>query len=142
MTARAISIASFVMLIALHAAFAAQPLRVIVNHTVKVSHIDSSSLRSIFGMRISRWPDGTPIKVFVLPDHSPLHEQFAKSLLNTYPHQLRRNWDRMVYSGTGTAPIQVQNEQEMIQKIQETPGAIGYSVVPEETNNVQVISTP
>jgi hypothetical protein len=43
-----------------------------------------------------------------------------------FPHQLRWAWDRQVFSGTGRAPIMVNTEEEMRQRIASTPGAIGY----------------
>jgi ABC-type phosphate transport system substrate-binding protein len=43
-----------------------------------------------------------------------------------FPHQLRRAWDRLVYSGTGQAPVMVESEEEMREKVAASPGAIGY----------------
>jgi hypothetical protein len=39
---------------------------------------------------------------------------------------MRSAWDRLVYSGTGQAPLEVSSEEEMRAKIASTPGAIGY----------------
>ncbi len=82
--------------------------------------------RLIFTMSLVEWPDGTPVRVFVLPDHSTLHKDFSKHLLGLYPRQLRRVWDRKLYTGTGQVPVVVRSEQEMLQRIADTPGAIGY----------------
>jgi len=120
---------------------AAGGLEIIANPKGATESLDASTLRGIFGMHMTRWPDGTPIKVFVLPDDNPEHEKFAKTFLNTYPHQLRRNWDRLVFSGTGNAPIKVEDEQEMLKMIRSTPGAIGYVESVEESANVHVIET-
>ena len=121
------------------AGLAAAELKIIANPKGATEYLDASTLRGIFGMRVSRWPDGTPIRVFVLPDDNPVHAKFAKTLLNTYPHQLRRNWDRLVFSGTGTAPVQVDSEREMLKRIQSTPGAIGYVESVEESAHVRII---
>ncbi len=83
--------------------------------------------RLFFTMRLKRWPDGTLAKVFVLPDNHPLHERFANEVLGLYPYQLRRVWDRQLFSGTGQAPITVPSEQEMRERVATTPGAIGYA---------------
>ena len=88
--------------------------------------IKLNALRAIFSMRLRTWPDGTPVKVFVLDDDKALHVKFAKKRLDIYPHQLRYSWDRLVYSGTGQAPIKVGSEKEMLEKVAATPGAIGY----------------
>jgi hypothetical protein len=83
-------------------------------------------LRDIFFARQTKWPDGTPVRVFVLPDQHPLHIRFAKETLGVYPYQLRSTWDRMVYSGTGVPPTVMENVKDLRRRIEETPGAIGY----------------
>ncbi|EXJ15219.1 hypothetical protein [Imhoffiella purpurea] len=80
-----------------------------------------------FTGRLQLWPNGMPVKVFVLPDSNLLHREFVKSVLGLYPYQLRRVWDRQVYSGTGQAPILVGSEQEMIERVASTAGGIGYA---------------
>lgn len=77
-------------------------------------------------MRLQQWPGGQPVKVFVLPDDHQLHREFAKTVLGLFPYQLRRVWDRQVFSGTGQSPMTVNDEREMLQRIAATPGAIGY----------------
>ncbi|ADJ28718.1 substrate-binding domain-containing protein [Nitrosococcus watsonii] len=99
---------------------------VIVNPDAPEMKLTRSTLRAIFSMRLRTWPDGSLIKVFVLSDNSPLHIQFSKKILNIFPYQLRRTWDRLVYSGTGQAPIEVDSIKEMGNKVASTPGAIGY----------------
>lgn len=83
-------------------------------------------LREIFFGRQTLWRDGTPLRVFVLPDQHPLHIRFSKEVLGVYPYQLRSAWDRMIYSGTGTPPAMVETLEQMKTLIKETPGAIGY----------------
>lgn len=112
------------------------PLRVVAAQEIVVNRaahdqsldtvLSESGLRAIFGMRLRTWPDGSPIRVYVLPDRHPLHTQFCKRLLGVFPHQMRSAWDRLVYSGTGQAPLEVSSEEEMRAKIASTPGAIGY----------------
>lgn len=77
-------------------------------------------------MRRRTWPDGTPIQVFVFPDNHPLHHSFCKKVLGIFPHQLRRIWDRSVFSGTGQAPVEVDSMEEMHDQVAKTEGAIGY----------------
>lgn len=77
-------------------------------------------------MRKTHWPDGTPIRSFVLPDQHPVHARFSKEILGVYPYQLRSAWDRMMFSGTGMPPKTVESVQEMREMIESTPGAIGY----------------
>ena len=77
-------------------------------------------------MRHKARPNGVPGKVFVLPDDAPLHHAFANALLGMFPYQLRRVWDRQLFSGTGQAPITLDTEEEMVRRVAKTPGAMGY----------------
>ena len=108
--------------------------------------IARNTLSAIFGMRLRTWENGTPIRVYVLPDNHAVHVMFCKQVLGVFPHQYRTAWDRLVYSGTGQAPLEVStedemrariagtkqalvelgSEEEMRQKIATTSGAIGY----------------
>lgn len=106
--------------------YCAQGADIIVNRSVPSTHYSRADTRAIFAMRQRLWPNGEPIKVFTLSDDDPVHKDFVKNNLNMFPHQLRRAWDRMTYSGTGVSPIQLDSEQEMIEKIINTPNAIGY----------------
>lgn len=99
---------------------------VITNGTSQMNSISVSNLRSIFAMRSRHWSKDVSVEVFVLPDDHPTHISFAKSILRTFPYNLRRIWDRRVYSGTGQLPNVVQSEEEMLEKINSTPNAIGY----------------
>ena len=77
-------------------------------------------------MRQSRWADNSVITVFVLPNKHVLHRQFTKEHLHIFPYQLDRIWNKLTYSGLGTAPITVETPEELIQEVMQTPGAIGY----------------
>lgn len=99
---------------------------IIVNDSVPAGHFSLADTRAIFYMHQRVWPNGEQIKVFTLAEDDPTHKDFVKNNLKIFPYQLRRAWDRMIYTGTGTAPIQLDSEQQMIEKIIATPNAIGY----------------
>jgi hypothetical protein len=94
----------------------------------KSTPLTRTELRDIFFACHTKWPNGDPIRVFVLPDRHPLHIRFSKEALGVYPYQLRSTWDRMLYSGTGVPPTVVNTPQEVRERVDETPGAIGYAV--------------
>ena len=115
--------------------------QLIVNADVTEESLPLNGVRAIFFMRMAQWPSsGKPIKVFVLDDRDPLHITFSKNLLDVFPHQLRRSWDRMVFSGTGQAPITVADQDEMQLRVATTPGAIGYIEEVQDSENVRTLS--
>ncbi len=104
----------------------ANSVDLVTNRDIDYESLSRNTLRSIFSMRMTQWPNGTPIRVFVMGDKTSQHSDFSKHVLGVFPHQLRRAWNRQIYSGMGQAPMKVDTEAEMLQQIQNTPGAIGY----------------
>lgn len=129
----------FVLLMLAASCASAGAQEIIANSSVPEAVLSESTLQAIFGMRLRQWPDGTPILVYTLPDDSPLHVTFSRNVLHIFPHQLRRAWDRLVFSGTGQAPIEVNSEEEMRRKVATTPGAIGYVSKASGTGGIHVL---
>ncbi|GAA6152379.1 hypothetical protein [Pseudoteredinibacter isoporae] len=121
------------------AAYSDHGIAVIANQQVDAASLSPTRLKSIFGMRTTTWKNGQPIRVFVLKDNDPLHVRFTKDVLQTYPYNLRRIWERRVYSGTGLAPTVVNTEGEMLKLIAETENAIGYIQHHNIDQNVKVL---
>lgn len=94
---------------------------------VGINSISPASLRNIYTLRQTQWPNNQAIVIFVLPDNHPVHEAFAKEILGLYPYRLRQTWDRLSFSGMAKAPIEVKDENEMRAQVRNTPGAIGYT---------------
>jgi ABC-type phosphate transport system substrate-binding protein len=117
----------------------AQAVDIIANKDVGVSRLSLASARAIFGMRQVKWPDGRLIQVFVLPDTHPVHSAMCKERLNIYPYQLRKSWDRLVFSGMAQAPAEVGSEEEMVTRVAATPGAIGYVSKAYNNQSVRVL---
>ncbi len=106
----------------------------ITHHKNQANHsIKRRTLRAIYSMRTQSWPNGERLTVFVLPDDETLHESFCQKILGVLPHQLRKSWDRLIFSGKAGAPIVVNSVEEMRTRVAETPGAIGY--IPENYLN-------
>lgn len=115
-------------------------VELIVHPGVPASELSRPLARLILGAKVTSWEDGTRIRVFVLPDESPLHQEMSKGILDLYPYQLRAAWDRVIYTGIGQVPIQVANEVEMRRQVAATPGSIGY--IGRINNNDKVRALP
>jgi ABC-type phosphate transport system substrate-binding protein len=102
------------------------PVTVIAHARAPAASLSLAQARALFSMRMTQWPDGSPVRVFVLAPTQAPHVAFCKQVLDLYPYQLRQSWDRLVYSGLGQAPVEVESETEMIRRVASTPGAVGY----------------
>ena len=101
--------------------------------------ISNNGLWAIFRMRLRHWSDDSPITVFILEENDPIHRRFCKEILNIFPSQLRRAWNRLVFSGSGQAPIKVSSQEEMLKSVASTPGAIGYAYEKDLIDQVRIL---
>lgn len=111
---------------------------VIVHESLGVETVSPAVLRAVFSMRLQSL-GGQRLTVFVLDPRSPVHERFSKEVLGVFPYQLQNAWNRAVFSGTGVAPMVLGTEAEMLRRVAETAGAIGYVSVPPQTAGIRVL---
>ncbi len=116
------------------------PAQVLVaNPDVPLRAIERSRARAYFFLRLHEWPDGTPVRLFVLDDRAPLHRRFSKEVLGVLPQSLRRTWDRMLFAGLAQPPERVGSIEEMRRRVATTPGALGYLPKGETDESVRVL---
>ena len=115
------------------------PIMPVVNQQLKQDSISRHGLSGIFKMRLHKWNDGTAVIVFVLADQQPLHKSFCKTVLNVFPHQMRRIWNRLIFSGSGQSPIQLNDKDEMIKKLSTIEGSIGYLRTSDIQEGIKVL---
>lgn len=98
--------------------------------SVSEAKLSTGQIRAIFSMKQNSWPNGQPIRVYVLDKDNSLHKSFCTSVLGLFPYQLERIWNRLVFSGVAEFPNVVSTEAEMVYKLTTEPGAIGYASKP------------
>jgi ABC-type phosphate transport system substrate-binding protein len=137
---RYLSILLWVMsVLPLSHAYGEPQIQVIVNSSVSEQQLSTSQARWVFSMRQPTWPNGQAIKVYVLDSQNLTHSIFAKKILKVFPYQLERTWDQLAYSGLGDKPYTVKDEAQMIEKVSQQPGAIGYIVFKaNKANNIGI----
>ncbi|MBK1692488.1 hypothetical protein [Ectothiorhodospira mobilis] len=115
------------------------PAQVVIAHaSLGVDSVSPAVLRAVFSMRLQSLR-GQRLTVFVLDPRSPVHERFSKEVLGVFPYQLQHAWNRAVFSGTGAAPMVLGTEAEMLRRVAETAGAIGYVSAPPERPGIRVL---
>ncbi len=112
---------------------------VVTHPAVPMDQLTVTQLRGIYSMRQQNWPDGTAVRVFVLPAKHQVHQSFTKEKLQMFPYQLDRIWQKITYSGLGSAPVVLPSEQQMREMVANTEGAIGYIENSDELSKLKVI---
>lgn len=99
---------------------------VIAHPSLELSSLSSRDIAEIYALQTVHWENGKRIKPISFKSESQDFKYFCETQLNVQPYQLKRVWSRLLFTGVGTPPKQVDNVSEMIKKVSQTPGAIGY----------------
>ena len=130
----------FLLLLLAGASAARAQVAVVVHKSVPVDAIDARRLLDIYSLEEIKWKDGTRIVLFDLKGKHELKDQFY-GFLGRRPTDMKRVWMRLILSGEGRSPTLLKSAEEVLDRIAETPGAIGYAPLAAVTDAVKVIAT-
>lgn len=97
---------------------------VIVHESVSASALSQKDLMDIYTLNRAHWDDGSRISVFDLK-RGKTKEAFL-SYVGMRENELKRIWLRKQFTGKARPPRTLATEEEMLDHIGRTPGAIGY----------------
>ena len=103
----------------------AENIIVIANKDVTMTSMARSDLQNIFLGKTVTWPDGKKIKLVVLKEGST-HERFLNDLLEKRIPQFDTHWKQVIFTGKGRPPKMVDSEEDVVQYVSVTDGAVGY----------------
>lgn len=128
--------------LALSAVLAARAEDVLVVHpSVPVDAVDQVTLRDLFLGRRTTWPNGQRV-IVVLMREGAANQRLAGELGKT-PQQLTNWWKRMVFTGEGNMPEQVEGGPALIARVASLPGAIGWVESPADVpQGVKLLPPP
>ncbi len=113
--------------------FASSGNIVVIGHpNLPINSISKTDLKNIFTGRKIAWSGDETIVVVILKK-SKTHDRFLSKYVNKTSSQFRSYWIRLVFSGKGVAPISLASEEDMVDYVSNTKGAIGY--ISSNTNN-------
>lgn len=91
-----------------------------------IRELSSQEIRRIFTLRQRLLSNNCPIKLVALPLTDSITKKFTRRVFDLYPYQLKRQWDRQIYSGRASSPEIVTSESDIIQFISHNLTALGY----------------
>lgn len=128
------------ILIALLSFNALSAIDVIVHPSNKVSMSQSEIARIYLG-KAKAFPDGAPVIPINLDESVSVTAEFNKKVLKKSNSQLKAYWSKLVFTGKGTPPKAVDNNQQMLDLIALNPSMIGFIEAGTGGDKVNVIGT-
>ena len=110
---------------------------VIANKSVAADNLDIKDVKKIFLGKKTYWDDNKKITLFVL-SKSDTHKEFVRKYLGKSMNQFTNYWKQKLFTGQGMMPHRIKDD-EILTKVQQTEGAIGYIDAKLATGAVKTI---
>lgn len=108
------------------AAAQAAELAVIVSARSTVSTLSPDQVAEIFLFQTNRFPNGNEVVPIDQDLGSPLRDEFYSKVTQRTPALVKAHWARLIFTGRGQPPAEVDGNAAMRRMIAENPGMIGY----------------
>lgn len=113
---------------------------VIAHPDVPVDSIDENLLLDFYSGDIREWNNGEKITVYDLKKAKDLKNTFYK-YLGKSSSRMKSIWMKRMLAGEGEPPEAIADEESMLKKVAETPGAVGFVSAENIDDSVKLIAT-
>lgn len=98
---------------------------IIANKAVPINEIKKTELLDFYTGDIKKWDNQIPVIVFDLKLKSAVKDTFY-NFLGKSPSRMKSIWLKKMLSGEGEPPKALESEEDMLKRVAETLGAIGF----------------
>ena len=93
---------------------------------------------AVFNGERTIWPSGLPAVVVLPTSESDSFEKTAVWCFDTDGFEYQKHWLSLVFQGRTAPPVFVDSEQDVLEYVEEQPGAIGLLHVVEAPSNLRL----
>lgn len=101
-------------------------MAVIVHPATNVRSVTQEEVANYFLLPGLKWADGAPVRAFDLRNPPSVRSDFYQTISGKTLPNLRIYWARLIFTGQGYPPKELESVTEILMKVSETPGAIAY----------------
>jgi hypothetical protein len=112
---------------------------VIVNPS-NASNIDADTIKKIYLGKSKSFDNGTKVNP-VNQNDNPVADEFNDKVVGKSSSQLNAYWSKLIFTGKGTPPEKLDNDQAVIDFVAANNDAIGYIDSSKASDKVKVIAT-
>lgn len=111
----------------------------VVVHPSNAASLDKDSITRIFLGKSRAFPGGGEAIPVAFKESTKESDEFAQSVLNKTPKQLKAYWAKMIFTGKGTPPKQLDSSAQIIDLVSKNPNFIGFVPSGSESGAVKVV---
>ncbi|MBI2382432.1 MAG: phosphate ABC transporter substrate-binding protein [Gammaproteobacteria bacterium] len=112
---------------------------VVVVHPSNGNALDQAAIARIFLGKAKSFPDGAQVVPINQKEGAPAREAFNTQYVQKNGNQLKAYWSQLVFTGKGTPPKEVDNDDEVKKLIAANPNMIGYVDAAKVDASVKVV---
>jgi ABC-type phosphate transport system substrate-binding protein len=113
-------------------------LTIVVN-PANSNDLDAKKVQRIFLGKDKKFPDGSEVLAVNLSADSTTRNTFDETVLGRNSSQVSAYWSKLVFTGKGIPPKEVNSDAEVIDLVSKNPSVIGYVDSSSLTDAVKAI---
>lgn len=111
----------------------------VIVHPSNSNTIDESFIKKAFTGKVKSFENGDTVVAINQESETKSVGEFNEKLLNKSASQLKAYWSKQLFTGKGTPPKEVSNDDEVIKLVSTNPNLIGYVDASTVNDSVKVV---
>lgn len=114
---------------------------VVVVHPSNTADISRDDINRLYTGRASSFPGGGQAVPINLVDSNNVRNDFDDKVLGRSSSQIKAHWSKLVFTGKGSPPKEVNNDAEVLDLVANNPSIIGYVSKGADLSKVRAVLT-
>ncbi|WP_423185244.1 phosphate ABC transporter substrate-binding protein [Alishewanella sp. d11] len=114
---------------------------VVVVHPSNTADISRDDINRLYTGRASSFPSGGQAVPINLVDSNSVRNEFDDKVLGRSSSQIKAHWSKLVFTGKGSPPKEVNNDAEVLDLVANNPSIIGYVSKGADLSKVRAVLT-
>ncbi|CAH9057815.1 hypothetical protein PSECIP111951_01745 [Pseudoalteromonas holothuriae] len=113
----------------------------IVVHPSNTSSFDQSTIKKIFLGKAKSFSNGRSAILISTSAKDPVTDEFNTKVIGKSSSQVKAYWSKILFTGKGTPPQEMDSASEVIATVSSNPDAIAYVDASAASDAVKVVAT-
>jgi ABC-type phosphate transport system substrate-binding protein len=111
----------------------------VIVHPSNSANISKDDVNRLYTGRASSFPGGGQAVPINLVETHKTRNDFDEKALGRSSSQIKAHWSKLVFTGKGTPPKEVDSDAEVLELVANNPSIIGYVSKGAATDKVKVV---
>lgn len=112
---------------------------VVIVHPSNASALDAAAINRIYTGKEKSFDNGNKVIPISQVSTAPATDEFNEKVLSKTAAQLKAYWSKLVFTGKGTPPKEMNDDQEVLKLVASNPDTIGYISSSSVDSSVKVV---